>query len=212
MFRLFLILLLFATSVSAAGFNNIISYYNAASATYAFSDDFSVDSISTYTLTDTWGSGGAFLYDSTGERGQITTGASTALQVSHSIDSATSGSFSIDVKPTARYNTWGLIKITLYEDDNNYYELCNSDNSAGPCNGISKVVGGSTVDTESFTGYYVQGTDYSITITFTPGQTVVTAFGDVLTINTNTSGITVGSFRIELAQQDTYIDNILYSD
>ena len=52
--------------------------------TYSFSDDFSVDSRSQYTVVNTWTDGGVgkFLYDATGQRLQVKTGDNVGLEFS----------------------------------------------------------------------------------------------------------------------------------
>ena len=40
----------------------------------------------------------------------------------------------------------------------------------------------------------------------------MTAFGEVLTINTDSSSIMVNSFGFEVSQQDAYVDNISFTD
>ena len=68
---------------------------------------------------------------------------------------------------------------------------------------------GVKVDSVAFTGEYIQGTNYTISITFTPTVTTVEAFGDILTLNRDTTAIAVSSFSIDTFQQDAYFDNIV---
>jgi len=182
-----------------------------------FSDDFSTDTTGNYTVVDTWTAGGTgqFLYDAGGERlqvltGQVLTGNDIGLQFSKSLSPIDTGQFRIDFLPTQKYPSGGIIKIRLLEDPNNYYELRNSD-GYGPKE-VTKYVSGTAVDTAVFQFEYVQSIDYSIVINFSPSQTTVSAFGEQLVLNTDSSAITVSSFEIELTQQDAYFDNLLYTN
>ena len=174
-------------------------------------DDFSTDTTGNYTVTDTSFSNnngpGSFNYDSVNERAQVLTGDNIGLQFSQSVASLSSGSFSIDFLPTTKYPQGGWIEIRLKQDANNYYELSNSD-GYGPYQ-MRKIVGGVEVENVAFTNGYIQNTNYTITINFSPNQTNVTAFGNNLSLITDTSTISVNSFEIETSQQDAFYDNIL---
>jgi lysophospholipase L1-like esterase len=76
---------------------------------------------------------------------------------------------------------------------------------------IKKVVNGLVVDSASFQNEYVQNNNYYITIDFSPGNTVVNAYGEVLVLSTDNSSILVSSFEVKTGQQDAYYDNIFYS-
>ena len=178
----------------------------------AFSDDFSTDTTGGYTVTNTWTQGGtgSFVYDSTGQRAMMLTGDDISLKISKSLPLSDTGAFSIDFLPTQKYPLGGTFYIRLIQDQNNYYELKNTD-GYGPKE-FTKHVSGSVADTASFTSEYAQNNNYTITITFSPSQTTVSAFGENLVINTDSSGITVNSFEVEITQQDAYFDNIFYRD
>ena len=75
---------------------------------------------------------------------------------------------------------------------------------------MKKFVGGVEVENVPFTNGFVQNTNYSITINFSPTLTTVNAFGNVLTLNTYTTSILINNFEIETNQQDAYYDNILF--
>ncbi len=77
---------------------------------------------------------------------------------------------------------------------------------------MQKYIGGILVDSANFSSEYSQNTNYTITVNFSPGQTTVNAFGEVITINTDSSSITVNSFEVELRQQDAFFDNVSYTD
>ena len=177
-----------------------------------FSDDFSTDTTGNYTITDTWTTGGfgSFVYDSAGQRAQVLTGDNVGLQFSHNLPATDNGNFSIDFLPTVKYPAGGVLKLFLRQDANNYYFIKNSD-GYGP-GWIRKYVGGTLVDSSSFTNEYSQNNSYGITVNFSPGQTTVNAFGEVITINTYSSSIMVNSFEVEGKQQDAYFDNISFSD
>ena len=177
----------------------------------SFADDFSEDTIAEYAVDHTWTGGGIgqFLYDPAGEQAQILTGDNAALQFSHNLPSLESGIFSIDFHPTQKYPSSGKVFLRLIEDHNNYYEVFNSD-GAGPF-GIKKFVGGVEVDSANFLNEYTQDTTYPITINFSPSETSVEAFGDVITMNSDGSSILVRYCGAETIQQDAYFDNILYN-
>ncbi len=103
----------------------------------------------------------------------------------------------------------GYFTLILRQDVNNYYLLRNTD-GYGP-RYLQKYVSGTLVDSANFLSEYSQNNNYSIAINFSPGQTTVNAFGESLTINTDSSNITVNSFEIETRQQDAYFDNISYT-
>jgi len=175
-----------------------------------FSDDFSTNSTGQYTVVSTWTQGGvgAFSYDSTGKRARVRTGDNVGLQVSRLLSCSDTGSFSIDFLPTKKYPSGGWLYLRLIQDASNYYEIQNTDGYGAK--GITKVVNGQVVDSANFKNGYVQNTNYAIDVDFSPGQTVVKAFGNALAMGTNTSGISVCGFEVELSQQDAYIDNISY--
>jgi len=124
--------------------------------TYLFSDDFSTDTTANYTVTNTWTEGGTgdFLYDAIGKRAQVLTGDNIGLQFSHELPTLASGSFSIDFLPTKKYPSGGWISLRLIQDQNNYYELYNTD-GYGP-GGIKKVIDGQIIASASFQNGYTQ--------------------------------------------------------
>lgn len=174
-----------------------------------FSDDFSTDSRTDYTVTNTWTSGGdpQFLYDASGERLQVLTGDDVSLRFDHSMPAATdSGVAEFDFLPTTKYPYGGKITIHLMQDTENYYEIINSDGyGAGT---ISKVVGGQVVDSTVFTSEYTQDVNYHLKLSFSPESLQIEAFGDSLTLTADSTGLTVGELRVKINQQDAYIDNI----
>ncbi len=193
------------------GIYDIGAYEYQQTSSILFSDDFSTDTTGDYqiTLTDTRGGTGSFNYDATGKRAQVLTGDNVGIQFARSVPSLSSGTFSIDFLPTTPYPLGGIIDIRLKQDANNYYELSNSD-GYGPYQ-MKKVVAGVEVENVSFTNEYTQNTDYTITISFSPNLTTVNAFGDELTLSTDSNTVLVNSFEIETNQQDSYYDNILYT-
>lgn len=138
------------------------------------------------------------------------TGDNIALQFSHALSPLDNGTFSIDYLPTVKYPAGGWFKLRLIQDAGNYYELVNSDGYGSF--GIEKIVGGVVVDSASFVSEYSQGSTYPIAVSFSPGQTTVDAFGEILVMNTDINSIMVSSFEFDLGQQDAYVDNILYLD
>jgi alkaline phosphatase len=175
--------------------------------TSGFSDDFSINTIGTYTVL-TEGGVASFLYDSVGKRAQVLTGDNVGLQFAHNVPSLGTGTFSIDFLPTQKYPYGGWLYIRLVQDAGNYYDIQNTD-GYGP-KSIRKIVNGTVVDSASFTSQYTQNTNYHITVNFSPDQTTVNAFGQTITISTNKSSIPINRFEIEVQQQDAYFDNISY--
>jgi hypothetical protein len=129
---------------------------------------------------------------------------------SHDVPALNNGSFSIDFLPTKKYPSGGILIIRLVEDQNNYFELINTDGYGSQA--IKKVVNGSEVASATFQSEYTQNNNYHITITFSPDFTTVEAFGDVLTLSGNSDSISVSTFEIRSRQQDAYYDNIFYTD
>ena len=180
--------------------------------TSSFSDDFSVDSRSQYTVVNTWTDGGVgkFLYDAAGKRLQVKTGDNVGLAFSWglSVPSAT-GLFSLDFLPTVKYPSGGRFYLRLEQDAANYYLIYNTD-GYGP-GVVQKVVAGQVVEQVSFVGAYQQGTNYRIQVAFAPDLVRVDAFGGVVVLNQNSMPVTVNRLEVEISQQDAYIDNISYS-
>ncbi len=177
-----------------------------------FFDDFSTDTTGDYTVTNTWTTGGvgSFNYDAIGQRAQVLTGDNVGLMFSHNVSTLDTGTFSIDFLPTTKYPAGGITRLYLRQDANNYYRLSNTDGYGAWV--LEKYVGGILVDSTDFTSEYSQNINYSITVNFSPGQTTANAFGEVITINNDSSSIMVNSFEVTSSQQDAYFDNISYTD
>ena len=133
-----------------------------------FYDDFSTNTTGGYTVTHTWTSGGfgQFLYDSAGQRARVRTGDNIGLQFSHALTALDTGTFSVDFLPTVKYPSGGSIYIRLVQDQNNYYELHNTDGYGSQS--INKVINGQVADSANFQNGYAQNTPYHITINFSP--------------------------------------------
>ncbi len=202
----------FSDSVSVVIPDTTTTTTDTQTGSFKFFDDFSSDRTGNYKVADgnTKGGFGSFLYDSKGTRGQVLTGDNISLIVSHSLPELNSGTFEIEFLPTTRYPKGGELKLLLKRDNKNYYELSNSD-GYGPYK-ITKVINGNVVDSANFIDEYSQGSNHKIKIHFSPEETMVSAFGELLTLTSNTNGINVASFELELHQQDAFIDNIIYTD
>jgi len=177
-----------------------------------FYDDFSTDSRFEYTVTDSWTQGGVgqFLYDTAGQRLQVITGNDVALLFEKEMPtSSDSGVFELDFLPTEKFPAGGEVSILLMEDSNNYYEIINTD-GYGPGT-VSKVVNGQVVDSVALTAGYSQNINYHVQVIFTPESVRFEAFGQVITLTSNSAGIFVETFQIELAQQSAYFDNISFN-
>ncbi len=181
--------------------------------TNTFSDDFNADTTEDYTVTDAdrivgYGSflgSGSFLYDSVGGRAQVVTGSNVGLQFSRRLPMSEIGSFSMDLTPT----TNGIFELYLRQDENNYYLVKNT-SGFGP-GYIAKYVGGAIVDIVVFSNSLIPTTSHTITIDFSPSQLIVTAFGEVHTLNTTNSGIMVNGFEVNSMWLNAYYDNISYT-
>ncbi len=171
-----------------------------------FSDDFSNDTIVNCTTQTTNGAGGSLLYDATNQRAQVTTGDNNGMIFSQGVTATDSGTFSIDFNPTMLHPAGGVLQVRLRQDANNYYEISNTDGYA--VGAIRKFVNNVEEDIASFTSNYSQNNNYTITVDFSPTETTVTAFGDVLMINTDGTAINVNSFEANSYQQDSFFDNI----
>ncbi len=184
---------------------------NAGGGGVQFSDDFSTNTIGDYSAVDvSWGNAGPalFVYDAAGQRAKVESEDNAGVLFSHSLPVLDTGSFSIDFLPTTKFPFGGWIEIRLIENANNYYELSNSD-GYGPFQ-MKKIVGGVEVENVPFTNGFIQNTNYTIKIDFSPGLTTVTAFGNVLILDTDNSNISVDKFEIVTKQQDASYDNIVY--
>ena len=182
-------------------------------AAYAFSDDFSVDSRAQYLVTPTWVQGGnpQFLYDAGGQRLQVVTGDNVGLQFEKALPTASdSGVLGLDFLPTKKYPNGGELHVRLRQDANNYYEIISTD-GYGPGR-VDKVVNGQAVDSAAFATGYNQNISYHLSVSFTPGEVRVEAFGQVITLTGNSAGILVGTIEVELRQQSAYFDNISFTN
>jgi len=177
----------------------------------AFRDNFNTNTIASYATENTWTSGGtgSLTYDSVGKRMHMLTGDNVAMKFSKDVTPSAEGSFSIDFLPTVKYPKGGVFILTLEQDENTYYKIGNSD-GYGTFE-ISKYVNGVNVDTNAFNHEYTQNSNYTITVTFSPSSMTVEAYGESVTLNGNTSAVTVNSFSVELTQQDAYFDNVMYA-
>jgi hypothetical protein len=176
----------------------------------SFSHDFNRDTTGEYVLTDTWTSGGRgqLIYDAVGRRAQMLTGDNIGFQISRQVAPRDSGNFSIDFLPHTKYPAGGIMKVRLMEDQDNYYEIYNTDGYRAGY--MQKVVNGIKVDSAEFHSGYSQDMSYRIRVIFSPDWTTVEAFGEVLDLDMNKSSIIVSSFEIQISQQDAYFDNIFY--
>ncbi len=178
---------------------------------YAFSDDYSTNTVKDYTVTHPWTEGGTgkILYDAQGQKLQILTGNNISLKLAQTLPSLETGKFSVDFRPTAKYPSGGTIHLILRQDESNFYKISNTDGYGTL--GLFKIIGGQIIDQVAFGKEYSQNNNYHINITFSATKTVVEAFGEVIVINTNKSPISVNSFEVILQQQDAYIDNVTYT-
>ncbi len=173
-----------------------------------FFDDFSTDTTGSYTVTDTWTSGGTgrFVYDGAGQRSQVLTGDNIGLRIGQSIPATDTGTFKVDFEPVKKYPAGGGLMINLRQDADHYYRISNTD-GYGP-RSVEKVVGRRVVERVFFASEYIQGAKYSIVVNFNPTTMTVRAFGDQVTLSGNGSAINVSAFEITTSQQDAYYDNI----
>ncbi len=187
----------------------------------SYTDNFEKDSSSDYLITHTWvkDQKGTFLYDDGEEKIGVVTGDDTALMFSHVLlPPLTWGVFNFDFLPKKKYKKGedingndidgGIIKIRLLQDENNYYEVMNSDGYGTFW--VKKIIKGQVVDYAFLNKKYDQNIQYNVSINFSSELTNINAFGQKLFINTNTDSIIVSRFQIELIQQDGYFDNIEY--
>ena len=202
----------FSDSVSVVIPDSTTSELPPQPGSFSFSDDFSKNTTTDYKITniDTRGGFGSFQYDSKGMRGKLLTGDNVGLKLFRSLPELNNGTFGLEFLPTTKYPNGGVFKLRLKKDNKNYYELSNSD-GYGPYK-IKKVINGNVVDSSNFLDEYFQGSNYQIKIYFSPKKTMVSAFDEMLTLNTNTNGIMVNGFELELSQQDAFLDNIIYTD
>ncbi len=178
----------------------------------AFTDDFSTDTRLNYTVTNTWTKGGVgqFLYDSTGKRLRVVTGDDVSLRFEKALPTVSNtGVLELDFLPTQKYPNGGEITVYLMQDANNYYKIDNTD-GYGPGT-VSKVMNGQVVDSAPFASAYSQNINYHLRVIYTPETVRFEAFGQVVTLSANSTGLLVGTFRAELSQQTGYFDNLSFS-
>ncbi len=175
-----------------------------------FSDDFSTDTTGNYAVTVTSGTmPGTFTHDATGQRGKILVGDNNGLEFSQNVTATDSGTFSIDFDPVAGFPSAGVFRLRLRESANTYYEIRNTDRGATGL--VQKFVNGSSVDSAAFTSNFSQDLNYTITVDFSPTETTVNAFGDILVLSADSTIINVTSFAMQSNQQDSFFDNILFT-
>jgi lysophospholipase L1-like esterase len=116
----------------------------------------------------------------------------------------------VDLLPTVKYPSTGTLTVRLAQDASNYYELTNYTNSTPGF--FIKVVGGQVVGTVPFSSRYYQNIPYNVTIDFSAGVVVVSAYGQLFALEQNATPLTITRFEIEAYQQDVYFDNVSYSE
>ncbi|HID97669.1 MAG TPA: fibronectin type III domain-containing protein [Thermodesulfobacteriaceae bacterium] len=173
-------------------------------------DDFSTDTSEDYSVFDMWTENGAgeLLYSGSQKKLHVLTGDNIALKLSRNLPFLSSGKFSLDFHPQVKYPAGGVIAIRLVQDEDNYYQMANTDGyGAGS---ISKVINGRRVEKMYFNSEYAQDTAYHISVSFSPKKLIVQAFGNDVILDANSDDIIVSGLEIMVNQQDCYIDNIRY--
>ena len=169
---------------------------------WAFLDDFSTDTTGTYAVDNTWGSSGTFTYHT--DAASVQTGASNGLLFEHAFGVGTGqGVFAFNYTPTAKYSAGSGIEIRIGEDFANCYVISTIDNV------VRKYRIGGVVDSVAFTPTVATGTDYWVKISFSPGDTTVTAFGQTVSLTGDDTSVPVTKFWITTVEQDAYYDNIV---
>ena len=156
-------------SGATASSDNVLVTVQPQGAASAFSDDFSADSRFDYMVVNSWTQGGVgkFLYDSVGRRLQVVTGDNVALLFEKTLPTPSdTGVFDLDFLPTQKFPAGGEISIFLMQDENNYYQIFNTD-GYGP-GAVSKIVNGQVVDSTTFAAGYSQNNNYHLRVIFTP--------------------------------------------
>ena len=173
-------------------------------------DDFSSNTLADYSIvpTNTQGGSGQVLYDQDWQLVQFITGSDVGLKLVRNVGALSSGQFSLEFWPTASYAWGGFFSLRLKQDGNNYYEVRNSDVAGSGI--IRKVVAGVVVESVIIQDEYVQDNNNHLLIDFSPQSTKILAFGQSYSLAINSADIAVGSFEVEFAAQDGYIDNIRY--
>jgi len=77
---------------------------------------------------------------------------------------------------------------------------------------VAKYVDGVKVDSTFFLREYSQGTNYRITLFFSPQALIVEAFGETIILDNDPSAIAVSMFEVVVQQQDAYFDNVALLD
>jgi len=179
----------------------------ATSGGIGFSDDFSSNTTGNY---DTDGSG-TFTYDGTNERACSTNSGNSYLVFTHALSPVSdTGTFIIDVNTLQRTGSEGEIDLRLYDNAGNYYKIVNRE-GGGRTGGLTKYVNGVRVEAVWFKHQYIQNRNYQIKVTYSPNSTTVEAFGETLTIGSNSAPIAVSEFRMKTKAQNACYDNIVYS-
>lgn len=180
----------------------------------SFRDDFSDNTIGSYTVTNT-------LYDLTqtlewNPAGylQYTTGNDMGIKLGKDVTAISSGIYSFDFTPVDAFPTHGGFWVWLRTDDpDTYYVIANFSEVSvrDPAGYIAKVVDGVVTDNTSWVPQYSQGETYRIAASFDASKVVLTGFGEevrTLVLVNDTTPLNVTSFEIEFGQQNGRIDNI----
>ncbi|MDZ7262107.1 MAG: hypothetical protein ONB05_08390, partial [candidate division KSB1 bacterium] len=175
-----------------------------------FSDTFNLNRLFEYTWQHIGNTleRASYLFDEENLRLQILTGDNIGIQFSHRVSESTRGSFSIKFLPVKKYPDGGMITIKLKADEQNYYQLTNTD-GYGPGK-LEKYIDGLVVDSVKFESEYSQKNLYQLNLHFTPQWVSVEAFAQTLTLSDNNTAIGVREFEITVTQQDAFFDDIIF--
>ncbi|MFZ5516468.1 MAG: GH39 family glycosyl hydrolase [Candidatus Zhuqueibacterota bacterium] len=178
--------------------------------TVSFEDNFSSDTGEEYEWTHehTEGGVGQHAFDAAGRRLKVVSGDDVSEKFSHAVPAAASGSFAVTFLPLEKYPDGGTVILRLMEDENNYYQVSNTD-GYGPGK-VEKIVAGKVVSSANFSMEYAQAVSHFIRILFSPEKIEVRAFNQNVAMSTDPTKITVRKFEVVLAQQNAYFDDIQY--
>jgi phosphodiesterase/alkaline phosphatase D-like protein len=146
---------------------------------------------------------GTFKYNSSGQNARVTTGDSNTVVFSKLLQVTNyAGVFFLDFSPTVEYGSGGSISIRLLDTPTTYFQFSTKDAL------VKKVRKGVVVDSAAFPFSYNQVNSYTIKITFSQEVATFEAFGQTVSLTSNTSANPINYFEVETTQQDAFYDNI----
>ena len=175
-----------------------------------FRDDFLTNTTEKYSW-DHYNMGGGIgkhSYDQDKFRLFVNAGDNIGERFSHWLPEVKSGHFGMSFLPTKKYPKGGRIAVNLKQDDNNYFQVANTDGYGQSW--IKKFIDGVIVDSLYFSTEYSQNVSYELRIEFNAGFIDIKSFMNIQHQFTNKTPIWVRKFEVSLYQQDAFFNYIYF--